>query len=139
MTDGKKDYEVGYRKPPKHGQFKKGESGRTRGDGPKKRRFRSREDTVAAVRDEFITIQINNRSQRVTAFEAMLYKVRAKVMQSGSVRDLKHWIDLMEQYGGTPPDTRQAEAEYHAEQAMRKISKFFERSMTPDPPASDES
>ena len=137
MADENKDYEVGYGKPPKHGQFKKGESGRKRAKNPKKR-FRSREDTVAAVRDEMITIQVNGKSVRVTAFEASLYKVRSKVLQTGSVRDLSHWIDLMEKHGGTPPDLRQEEAEFHANNAMAKIAKFFERSITPDSLALEE-
>ena len=134
--DDKKDYDVGYGKPPKHGQFKKGESGRKRAKNPKKR-FRSREDAVAAVRDEMITIQINGRSERVTAFDAMLYKVRAKVMQSGSVRELKQWMELMEKFGGTPPDLRREEAEYHQEKAMEKISLFFERTIPDDDPELD--
>lgn len=131
MADENKDYEVGYGKPPKHGQFKKGESGRKRAKNPKKR-FRSREDSVAAVRDEMITIQVNGKSTRVTAFEASLYKVRNKVLQTGSVRDLSYWIDLMEKHGGTPPDLRQEEAEFHANNAMAKIAKFFDRSVTED-------
>lgn len=31
MSDDDKPYEVGYRKPPKHGRFQKGQSGNPRG------------------------------------------------------------------------------------------------------------
>jgi len=75
MSEGKKPYEVGYKKPPKHSQFKKGEpSANPRGRKKKSRNF-------AILLDQFlqktVTIIKNGIKKKVTAQEAIALAIVA--------------------------------------------------------------
>jgi Family of unknown function (DUF5681) len=62
-------YEVGYRKPPKHTQFKPGQSGNCKGRPRGQRNFRT------AVRDalqEKVTIREGDRSRSVSRMDAII-------------------------------------------------------------------
>ena len=69
------DYEVGYKKPPKHTQFQKGKSGNPGG------RRKPTADVVTALQrtlGELITIREHGQTRRLTRLEAALYQMVAK-------------------------------------------------------------
>ena len=123
MADGPRDYEVGYGKPPKHSQFKPGESGRRRG----KRRRETKEQIVARVRDEKVGLTMKGKRVTMSNLELVLRKVHAKTMESGKPQDLVLFLALLEKYGGIGEDRRREEAEAGADAVIRKIMSHVRR------------
>ena len=84
MTKDKKkrDYDVGYAKPPKESQFKKGESGNLKG------RPKGAKGVMASLKRELeseITVQEGNRTERITKSEAMAKQLVNKALK-GDIR-----------------------------------------------------
>ncbi len=78
MSLHQKDYEVGYKRPPRNRQWKKGQCG-----NPKRLYKRIPKGTVALIDAAFaekIDIVENGVSQRVTVFEAVLLQLWIKEM-----------------------------------------------------------
>jgi hypothetical protein len=73
------NYDVGYRKPPKHTQFQPGESGNPRGRPKDSKNFSSR---VKSILDRKITITENGRTRRITMAEAVVMKLVSRAMAS---------------------------------------------------------
>jgi hypothetical protein len=83
MNLRQKDYEVGYKRPPQHTQWKKGQCG-----NPKRQYKRAPKGTVALIDAAFakqVDIVENGVSRRVTVFEAILIQLWIKEM-SGDKR-----------------------------------------------------
>ena len=83
MSLRQKDDEVGYKRPPKNTQWKKGQCG-----NPKRQYKRVPKGTVALIDAEFakqIDIVKNGQSRRVSVFEAILLQLWTKEM-SGNKR-----------------------------------------------------
>lgn len=91
-------YAVGYRRPPKATQFKKGESGNPRGR-PKGSR------TVGAVLQDILRQKIavteNGRTRRLSALEVILRRLANDAMRS-EPRALKLLLALYDRYGESP-------------------------------------
>jgi Family of unknown function (DUF5681) len=95
--DGKKDYEIGYGKPPKSGQFKKGESGNPRGTS---KSVRARNGKKASFGDLFndgmqqpVEIEENGRTVRITRMHLGIRR-RVEAAASGDMRALKELLKL---------------------------------------------
>lgn len=91
------DYEVGYRKPPKHTQFKKGQSGNTKGrpKGAKGLKTIARE-----LLSEKVTVRTAAGSKRMRKIEAMVHKVMEKAF-NGDMRAIQALLQL---YASSVPD-----------------------------------
>lgn len=87
------DYEVGYRKPPKHTQFKPGQSGNPRGrpKGTKNLKTDLREEL-----DEQIVVREGGRAQRVSKQRAMVKTIMARALK-GDVRALTLQVNMISQ------------------------------------------
>jgi hypothetical protein len=76
------DYKVGYGRPPKSGQFKRGKSGNAK--GRPKGRLKLATD-LAAELNEQITVREDGRARRVSKQRALIKSLMAKALQ-GDVR-----------------------------------------------------
>lgn len=93
MSDDR-DYEVGRGKPPKHTQFKKGQSGNRNGR-PKKDK-----DAAAAlerVLDRKVTIQENGSRREIDFLEAIFYRQADRALK-GSSKDLSEFLKILERF-----------------------------------------
>jgi len=89
-TRDEDDYEVGYRKPPKHSRFKKGQSGNPKG------RPKGAKGLCAALLRELespITIREGNREIRVSKAEAMAKRFVEKGLR-GEFAAMKYVTDF---------------------------------------------
>ena len=71
------DYDVGYRKPPKSGQFQPGQSGNPNGR-PKKSK-----DIQAAIRamlDSQVDVTVDGKLKKMTVTEAMIMRIRNDIL-----------------------------------------------------------
>jgi hypothetical protein len=92
-----KTYEVGYRKPPKQNQFKKGKSGNPKG---RPRGSLNLATDLAIELGEQITVREDGRSRRISKQRALIKSLMAKALQ-GDVRAIAAILGL---YGRIIPD-----------------------------------
>ena len=76
------DYKVGYRKPPKSGQFKRGKSGNPKGRPKGSLKLAT---DLAAELNEQITVREDGKARRVSKQRALIKSLMAKALQ-GDVR-----------------------------------------------------
>lgn len=89
MSNGT-EYEVGYRKPPKHAQFKKGRSGNPKGRPKGSRNFST---DVKATLSRPVRLTENGRQRTVSTQLASLARLREKAL-SGDNKALDKLLDL---------------------------------------------
>jgi hypothetical protein len=102
-------YEVGYLRPPKDRQFKKGQSGNPKGRPKRKPKPQAGQSLLEALREELdrpMTIEENGTKYEITTKEALV-KQSLKAMMAGNPRSLNALRDLM-------PLIARAEAEQKA-------------------------
>jgi len=73
-----KDYEVGFKKPPKHSQFKPGHSGNPKG---KPKRARALKTELAEELQERIPLMEGGKRKKVSKQRAMIKALTAKAVQ----------------------------------------------------------
>lgn len=73
--EGSGDYEVGYKKPPKSGQFKKGQSGNPKG---RPKGAKSPKNLVLALLTERILVKTQNGVRKMSKMDALLHKQAEK-------------------------------------------------------------
>ena len=72
--DNEKQYEVGYKKPPKKNQFKKGQSGNPQG---RPKLIKNFEDDLREETEETLIIMENGRKIKITKQRAFIKKITA--------------------------------------------------------------
>ena len=88
-------YEVGYGKPPKHTQFKPGQSGNARG---RPREQRNLKTVIKDALKEKITIREGERTRTVTRMDAIVRLTINKALQ-GDAKSLAAFIQLLRSTG----------------------------------------
>jgi len=105
MSDKKRDYEVGYGKPPQNSRFKKGQSGNPRGRAPGAKNLKTLPiDTL----NEPVVVTENGGRQTISKRQAI---VKQLVNQSakGDWRAVKLLLDMLhETAGGSEPETAES-------------------------------
>jgi len=76
------DYKIGYAKPPKSGQFKRGKSGNPKGRAKGSLKLAT---DLAAELNEQITVREDGRARRVSKQRALIKSLMAKALQ-GDIR-----------------------------------------------------
>lgn len=122
----KKDYVVGYGKPPKQSQFVPGQSGFK---GRRKHPPESHSSIVARVRDELVTV--NGRT--MTKFELALQSTFNQTIKGGKARELKALYDLLEKHGAIPSFDQAAADQAAGEAVVAKIFDYFHKTHDIDP------
>src|ERR1700761_3366019 len=82
-----KGYEVGYKKPPKQHQFRKGQSGNPRGFRPKEKK-----NIHQALMDELmtkITVTEGGKVHKITKMDALFKSALAKAIKTGDFKYVK--------------------------------------------------
>lgn len=96
----KTNYDVGYRKPPKHAQWKKGQSGNPAG---RPRRDRDVSTFVAALLGQRVVVRKGKTTKRVTRLEHLLTRLIEKAID-GDPRLMKMALDEMRKEEAREPD-----------------------------------
>jgi len=92
------DYTVGYGRPPKATQFRKGQSGNPKG---RTKGSRSIGATLQAIIGQKIAVTEHGTTRRIPALEVMLRRLTNDAMR-GDVRGLKLLLSLIERYAQSP-------------------------------------
>src|SRR5579862_2107375 len=90
MSDKKQEFEAGYKRPPKAGQFVRGQSGNPKG------RPKGSQNTATAflkIARQRIRVTINGRIKSITKLEAIILQVVSKAV-SGDLRAAKDVLTL---------------------------------------------
>lgn len=100
-------YAVGYRRPPKSTQFKRGKSGNPKGRPTGSKNVAS---VLLEVIGQKITVTENGRTRRVPAVEVMLRRLANDAMRNDP-KALKLMISLIDRYANIPDTTEPIEDE----------------------------
>jgi hypothetical protein len=88
------DYDVGFRKPPKSGQFKKGQSGNPNGRPKKKKADHSLQSAVLNMLDSQVNVTEDGKTRRAPVSEAMVMKLRNDIL-TGSPAERARAIKML--------------------------------------------
>jgi Family of unknown function (DUF5681) len=123
-------YKVGYGKPPKASQFKRGKSGNPRGRPKGSLRLAT---DLAAELGEQITVREDGRSRRVSKQRALIKSLMAKALQ-GDVRANAAILALYARVITDVPDDQDNIIDARELQILRRFAPRLLKSVTPTKP-----
>src|SRR3974377_1690383 len=91
MSEAKRDYEIGYGKPPRGRPFQKGQSGNPRGP-----RLRCRVSLLSAARKEPVYATIDGKRRKITKRQAIVTQM-VNESASANLRATKMLFDMMKE------------------------------------------
>ena len=112
------DYKVGYGKPPKSGQFKRGKSGNPKGRPKGSLKLAT---DLAAELNEQITVREDGKSRRVSKQRALIKSLMAKALQ-GDVRANAAVLALYARVITDLPDEEDSVVEENELQILRQFA-----------------
>jgi uncharacterized protein DUF5681 len=112
------DYKVGYGKPPKATQFKRGRSGNPKGRPKGSRNLAS---DLAAELGEHITVREDGRSRRISKQRALIKSLMARALQ-GDVRATAAMLALYARVITEPVDDSDDEIQADELQILRRFA-----------------
>lgn len=93
-TKKKPDYEIGYKKPPRDTRFRPGQSGNPRG---RPRRSRNFANMLEEALHQKVRITKGSDTSRVSAYEAMAYKLVEDALKGGP-REVAKLLSFVDQF-----------------------------------------
>ncbi len=117
-----KDYEVGYGRPPKHTQFKKGQSGNPKG---RKKDARGLKTDLRAELGQRVEITENGKQVNLTKQQLMVKQLAAKAVK-GDIRAISKLADLAIALLGPEDEVQKPEATLPPEDSAI-IDEFIKR------------
>lgn len=106
MSDRENDYEVGYGKPPRHTQFKKGQSGNPKG---RPKGAHGLKHDLRRVLDEKVTVTENGEQFQLSKQQLVLRQLSNKAIK-GDLRAIDHLTRLAISHFDDEPDAIAADA-----------------------------
>lgn len=94
------DYEVGYGKPPKHRQFKRGQSGNPNG---RPKAAKSGPTDIAAILDEPLTVRKAGATESMSPFEVGVRHLVKRALSENDLKAILEFVRLCESYGLIAP------------------------------------
>ena len=94
------DYDVGFGKPPKSGQFKKGTSGNPAGAPSKRKR---KPVDVVAILNESIEVKTSGGRKKMPAFEVGVRQLVQRGLKQGNLNAILEFLALCESLRLMPP------------------------------------
>ncbi len=88
------DYEIGYGKPPKHSQFKPGESGNPKG---RPKGARNLKTEIREVMQSTVTVTQDGQRKKISTRKAVVLRLTEKAL-SGNVQATRVLLDLIRNY-----------------------------------------
>ena len=123
-NDGRRDYEVGYGKPPKRTQFKPGQSGNPKGRRTGSQNFKSH---VCSALNERIAVTQDGRRQVVTKLKLIATQLVNSAVK-GNLKSMEFLIRFMDIMDASPGPG--ANGPVLTDDLRQKISDFFSSSDT---------
>lgn len=105
MSDSKKEYEIGYGKPPSSSRFKKGQSGNPRG---RTKGVKNIFTSLQKLANTKVTINENGNRKSITKQEAALLQLINKAA-SGDLKAIQQFVNLMMLMEGKVPPSGAAD------------------------------
>src|SRR5262249_46881603 len=96
MDDSCKQYTVGYKRPPKSGQFKKGQSGNP---GGRRRKNGPVQVDAAGIFGEVFSVNIGGRIQLMSAKEIEIRQILRKALEKKNFSSMVHVLSLFQKHG----------------------------------------
>jgi len=105
MSDKKRDYEVGYGKPPQNSRFKKGQSGNPRGRAPGAKNLKT---LLIDTLNEPVVVTENGGRRTISKRQAII-KQLVNQSAKGDWRAVKLLLDMLhETAGGSEPEAAES-------------------------------
>jgi hypothetical protein len=115
------EYKIGYAKPPKSGQFKRGKSGNPKGRPKGSLKLAT---DLAAELNEQITVREDGKARRVSKQRALIKSLMAKALQ-GDVRANSAVLSLYARVITDLPDDEDSVVEENELQILRQFAPRF--------------
>ena len=96
MDDSGKQYTVGYKRPPRSGQFKKGQSGNP---GGRRKKNGPVQVDAAGIFGEVFSVNIGGRIQSMSAKEIEIRQILKKALEKQHFSSMVHLLSLFEKHG----------------------------------------
>jgi Family of unknown function (DUF5681) len=104
-SEKKRDYEVGYGKPPRHTRYSKGQSGNPKG---RQRGARNLSTLLAEALNEHVVITENGERRKISKRQAFVKQLVNRALK-GDPRSEKHLLDLLQKIESrTEPETSES-------------------------------
>ena len=126
--------EVGYGKPPKEHQFKKGVSGNPKG---RPKGIRNFETELKEVVNSKVTVHRDGRKQSISVKHAALWKLTEKSL-SGNIPALRTLVDLMRTYDEKEIDNAVAQLSQEDAELLEQFTKKIRDEVQKDSPDKEE-
>jgi Family of unknown function (DUF5681) len=87
---GQKEWQVGYRKPPEHSRFRKGQSGNSKGRPKGRKNYRDRFHDII---NEKVVVNENGRRRKLSKFDVAVQQAINKAA-GGDFRGIRMFLEL---------------------------------------------